>query len=50
MGRTAEMLGATPAFRRALGEHRLITPDAPKAATAAAPAASRASPPGPANG
>ena len=26
MGRAAEMLGATPAFLRALGEHRLITP------------------------
>ncbi|MEI5010899.1 MerR family transcriptional regulator [Streptomyces sp. PmtA] len=26
MGRAAEMLGTTPAFLRALGEHRLITP------------------------
>ncbi|MFF3172761.1 MerR family transcriptional regulator [Streptomyces sp. NPDC057900] len=26
MGRAAEMLGATPAFLRALGENRLITP------------------------
>ncbi len=26
MGRAAEMIGATPAFLRALGEHRLITP------------------------
>lgn len=26
MGRAAEMLGVTPAFLRALGEHRLITP------------------------
>ncbi|MBP0455956.1 MerR family transcriptional regulator [Streptomyces montanisoli] len=26
MGRAAEMLGATPAFLRALGEYRLITP------------------------
>ncbi|GAA3027155.1 MerR family transcriptional regulator [Streptomyces glomeratus] len=26
MGRAADMLGATPAFLRALGEHRLITP------------------------
>ncbi|QDQ09575.1 MerR family transcriptional regulator [Streptomyces spectabilis] len=26
MGRAAEMLGATPAFLRSLGEHRLITP------------------------
>ncbi|ASY34741.1 MULTISPECIES: MerR family transcriptional regulator [unclassified Streptomyces] len=26
MGRAAEMLGATPAFLRMLGEHRLITP------------------------
>ncbi|MFC8594606.1 MerR family transcriptional regulator [Streptomyces atroolivaceus] len=26
MGRAAEMLGATPAFLRALGEERLITP------------------------
>ncbi|MFH9228983.1 MerR family transcriptional regulator, partial [Streptomyces lydicus] len=25
-GRAAEMLGTTPAFLRALGEHRLITP------------------------
>ncbi|MFD5378789.1 MerR family transcriptional regulator [Streptomyces griseoincarnatus] len=26
MGRAADMLGTTPAFLRALGEHRLITP------------------------
>ncbi|MER7817183.1 MerR family transcriptional regulator [Streptomyces sp. NPDC096153] len=26
MGRAAEMLGTTPAFLRALGEHRLIAP------------------------
>ncbi|MEU2878980.1 MerR family transcriptional regulator [Streptomyces sp. NPDC007070] len=26
MGRAAEMLGASPAFLRSLGEHRLITP------------------------
>src|SRR5690242_14560333 len=26
MGRAAEMLGTSPAFLRALGEHRLITP------------------------
>ncbi|SED03317.1 MerR family transcriptional regulator [Streptomyces sp. TLI_105] len=26
MGRAAEMVGTTPAFLRALGEHRLITP------------------------
>ncbi|MET9550421.1 MULTISPECIES: MerR family transcriptional regulator [unclassified Streptomyces] len=26
MGRAADMLGITPAFLRALGEHRLITP------------------------
>ncbi|MFI9612172.1 MerR family transcriptional regulator [Streptomyces sp. NPDC052023] len=26
MGRAAEMLGTTPAFLRALGEHRLIVP------------------------
>ncbi|MFE3325828.1 MerR family transcriptional regulator [Streptomyces sp. NPDC059176] len=26
MGRAAEMTGTTPAFLRALGEHRLITP------------------------
>ncbi|MEO3761822.1 MerR family transcriptional regulator [Streptomyces sp. B8F3] len=26
MGRAAEMLGTTPGFLRALGEHRLITP------------------------
>ncbi|MET7683411.1 helix-turn-helix domain-containing protein [Streptomyces sp. NPDC005423] len=26
MGRAAEMLGTTPAFLRALGDHRLITP------------------------
>ncbi|MEU3504621.1 MerR family transcriptional regulator [Streptomyces hundungensis] len=26
MGRAAAMLGTTPAFLRALGEHRLITP------------------------
>ncbi|MFF6984621.1 MerR family transcriptional regulator [Streptomyces sp. NPDC008343] len=26
MGRAAELLGTTPAFLRALGEHRLITP------------------------
>ncbi len=26
MGRAAEMLGTAPAFLRALGEHRLITP------------------------
>ncbi|AEM87639.1 MerR family transcriptional regulator [Streptomyces violaceusniger] len=26
MGRAAEMIGAAPAFLRALGEHRLITP------------------------
>ncbi|MEU7281471.1 MerR family transcriptional regulator [Streptomyces sp. NPDC045431] len=26
MGRAAEMLGTTPAFLRALGEHRLISP------------------------
>ncbi|MFJ6251787.1 MULTISPECIES: MerR family transcriptional regulator [unclassified Streptomyces] len=26
MGRAAEILGTTPAFLRALGEHRLITP------------------------
>ncbi|MFI8825252.1 MerR family transcriptional regulator [Streptomyces sp. NPDC053431] len=26
MGRAAEMIGTTPAFLRALGEHRLITP------------------------
>ncbi|MEU9592125.1 MerR family transcriptional regulator [Streptomyces sp. NPDC048219] len=26
MGRATEMLGTTPAFLRALGEHRLITP------------------------
>ncbi len=26
MGRAADMLGVTPAFLRALGEHRLITP------------------------
>ncbi|MEV5457558.1 MerR family transcriptional regulator [Streptomyces cellulosae] len=26
MGRAAEMLGTTPAFLRALGEHRLTTP------------------------
>ncbi|MCF3175426.1 MerR family transcriptional regulator [Streptomyces sioyaensis] len=26
MGRAAEMIGATPAFLRALGENRLITP------------------------
>ncbi|MFJ9576218.1 MerR family transcriptional regulator [Streptomyces sp. NPDC101191] len=26
MGRAADMIGTTPAFLRALGEHRLITP------------------------
>ncbi|MEU5419672.1 MerR family transcriptional regulator [Streptomyces sp. NPDC001407] len=26
MGRAAEMIGSAPAFLRALGEHRLITP------------------------
>lgn len=49
MGRAAEMLGTTQGFLRAIGEARLITPSAPRAATAATPATSCASPPGLAN-
>lgn len=49
MGRAAEMIGATPAFLRALGDARLITPCGPAAATAVTPATSSASRPAPAS-
>lgn len=48
MGRAAEMIGATPAFLRAVGEARLITP-LRSAATAATPVTSSGWPHAPGN-
>ncbi len=49
MGRAAELVGVTPAFLRALGEARLITPTRSDGDTAATRVTSCGSPPAPAS-